>query len=983
MLRVRSLFAGLFVRLANVSPLAWVWLLTLIVFWLRGSDILDRSMWPDEGATYMRIERDLIGLLSNKIYLNANLVYDTHPPFYFIILKGWALLVGEGEYVLKYLSVLAGVLTVPLSYALAARVFDKRAGVFAALFMTLSGGMQWYSHDLRMYTPIVCFAITSSYSLCRAVMSMRPAIRWWVAWIVISGMAMFTHYTALGLVLGQVLVLMVLVLRRWPQLRAQDKRLIKGVVGTAIVGAGLSLLLPPVWALFVRLSSGSEMNYVFNPLDVIVWSEVNGFLAGISMPDARVWWLDTLTWLVAGVCLVSGLWPLLGRKLAGRMGQTVVLASYAAPMLFWFAISFIKPNYQGFRHLMLVVPFVAVLLAGFLRQLWLRGSLFRMVSGLLLVCVIFAQLDGLAHASWVRIPNWQDDWRGLARYISDNWQSDDLIVIGSPTHIATVKQYVPGFPITSTLPFLRGESLDPQAELAKFVQTHRRVWVTIQDGGLKDFFRQYYRERRSVNFQARSIGIYVILYERSIIFDALPKSATPLNIKSPSSVPGLALAGFEFQPPALFHGQPNMVLSLYWKRGAAGLPSAETLNTIQISTRLLSRDQLWLDWRIPAELQAPPEEWRAERLWRIDYKVLLPIGLPAIPYALQLIGRQGDKSESFIEATQTLSMESVSCCVRVTNWQARSAVMPVVYSPLVSPLSAYRPLVLPALPAQWVGSDIDLINAEFPARVKYGETLNVALTWRPHQAQLSGWDTELRLDSVFNTVAATRRAASVVDAPVEQWSAHEPVRDLYSLAVPPTLNTGWYRLHLERYRDGQRIDQVTLGWVRVEGFDPVTLPAPIANPVAGAVAAFTLQGYAISQPITRSAIVDVHTYWQVQAQPERDGVLFLHVMGPDGELAAQDDNQPELGTRSTLTYRPGEFIDQVHRVGLKADAPPGEYKLYAGVYDRNKDCCRWDAKQNNQRPPDDRIYLGAFTLAPLLAVTRYAENRYMPLMSKE
>ncbi|HQX75805.1 MAG TPA: hypothetical protein PL074_05805, partial [Thermoflexales bacterium] len=118
-------------------------------------------------------------------------------------------------------------------------------------------------------------------------------------------------------------------------------------------------------------------------------------------------------------------------------------------------------------------------------------------------------------------------------------------------------------------------------------------------------------------------------------------------------------------------------------------------------------------------------------------------------------------------------------------------------------------------------------------------------------------------------------------------------------------------------------------------------------------------GYRLNQPFERKATLSFFTYWKANAQPRRDGALFLFVLGPDGKLVAQDDNPPE--GRSTLTFRAGEQIRQLHRVVVPYGAAPGAYHLFAGIYNRS-DIARWEATQNGAPAKDNLVDLGTIEL---------------------
>jgi hypothetical protein len=211
---------------------------------------------------------------------------------------------------------------------------------------------------------------------------------------------------------------------------------------------------------------------------------------------------------------------------------------------------------------------------------------------------------------------------------------------------------------------------------------------------------------------------------------------------------------------------------------------------------------------------------------------------------------------------------------------------------------------------------------------------------------------------------------------VGAWPLEQPVRDMKSMLLPYSARPGWYRLTLRRETPGGPSDgPILLGWVEVRDYPRTPVAGEIAHRVEAAVGDLDLLGYSLGQPFTRSLPLEFHTYWRVHADPTRDGVLFLHLIGPDGRLAAQDDNPPEQGLRSTLTYRAGDGIDQLHRLVLPPGAPGGEYRVYAGVYNR-EDLVRWPATVGGVPARDDLAYLGSLTLPPLRVT-------YVPLVGAE
>jgi hypothetical protein len=80
---------------------------------------------------------------------------------------------------------------------------------------------------------------------------------------------------------------------------------------------------------------------------------------------------------------------------------------------------------------------------------------------------------------------------------------------------------------------------------------------------------------------------------------------------------------------------------------------------------------------------------------------------------------------------------------------------------------------------------------------------------------------------------------------------------------------------------------------------------------------------------------------------------MMHLIGPDGAFVAGSDG---LGV-PVDRWRSGDIIVQRHRLPIPADAPPGEYSLFTGVYwlDTME---RWPV-EINEKPAGDQIPLPA------------------------
>ena len=934
-------------------------ILTLIAAILRAQDVLGRSMWLDEGTTLMRIDNPWINVLTNVINLSGMSMLDTHPPVYFAFLKLWTVFAGNTEFVLKWFSVVAGVLAEPLIYVFARRLFNRRTAIIAALMLLLSGLVQWYSHELRMYTWVLCVATLSSYTFYKALFPTSHAnrARNWLIWFAASLVSCGTFYPLGGLLLAQIVMAAIVIWRRPERLQPAEKRILTGGALLGLVLIVTLCLWPTTQELLLRLFTGAERDYSFVPLDVITESILSGYIFGVNRTDPTN---NIIVWGAGALCVLGAVLPLDGSAddKRTRNGRITTVVATLGPVLVWFAISYIKPNFQGVRHMMLVIPGIATLMAhAFDVGLSWRPAPRRIariattaVTAGVLLCLLAAEVYGTAYV-FIRTPDWQDDWRGMAEYMRDHWQPGDVLVINSPITAVTVDFYVPDLPSTVAPPAkISADQPEAEAQRQELVTQYKRIWFSNtgtgdgrDPGTTFKWLEEHAYHREGVGFSTRTRYITVDLFDvQSPVTDTLPAGVHAVQEK-PQSASGAYIAGYEIKPGDTHNPQPNLWLSLYWKR----VDAAMDLKTYSAAFRLTDQNAVsWANWFMPANLDAAPQDWTIGRYFRVDYVVPIPIGLPTRPYNLELTTQTGEKAEVMQRITGPLEDANLSCCVRIVQWSAL-------------PLAEQHDL--------WNPGDATLQKAEYLTDIKPGDVLPVALTWKLHSMSGGAWRTVVSLDPLIGGAAVATDAGEGSAAPFTPSTAlEEPLRELKSLQVPYVTTAGIYRLMLTRqYSDTQRArDSLILGLVQVEDYKTSPLKVQPQHAVNAQVGEFQLLGYSLNQLMVRGVTLNFHTLWRVTEQPTRDGVLFLHILTLDGKPVAQDDDPPEQGKRSTLSYRVGDGIDQVHQIVFPPDTPSGDYLLYAGIYDRGG-VTRWPVQQDGAPAQDDLVYLGKINLPDL------------------
>ncbi|MDR2468574.1 MAG: glycosyltransferase family 39 protein [Spirochaetaceae bacterium] len=131
---------------------------------LRLNGFVRHSGWSDELASAIRY--------GNPNSPVTSVMDDPgNPPFYYLLLRLWFMLFGWSEEIGTVLSVLLGTGAVITIYFFIAPFAGKRAAMYAAFFMALSGFAIGYSQEMRAYIFKICMVPLASLCLMRIMQS--------------------------------------------------------------------------------------------------------------------------------------------------------------------------------------------------------------------------------------------------------------------------------------------------------------------------------------------------------------------------------------------------------------------------------------------------------------------------------------------------------------------------------------------------------------------------------------------------------------------------------------------------------------------------------------------------------------------------------------------------------------------------------------------------------------------------------------------
>lgn len=389
---------------------AILFIILLLAFGLRVWGLDDRNIWWDEGLVAWAARLPAAAIVDWT-------AHDVHPPLYFLLQRLWWFIVGDGEFVLRFTSVLVGTLGVALIYLLGRTLGGPQAGLLAALFLAISPFAVSWSQEMRMYIGASAAATASLWAALRYWQTSRW--RYWALYVLATAAGLWLLYLSVSVLIIANLAFVVVWIGRRLRWRAVLRWAAAQVAVLALYAPWLVYALP-------RMPSWSTAE-PFTPL-LFVQLYATTLALGVSVNLER-WLLPVL--LVVAVLLV-GL-PLAwqrARSIEQRAGLAMLLLGLLLPALLVYIVSlpihiFYAPRLAP-RYLIPLAACFYTLLALGLAALAQRR---RWPAAALTALVVSVALLGLLDFYPGRIR--RDDLLSLAATIDAQRQPGDAVVLYS------------------------------------------------------------------------------------------------------------------------------------------------------------------------------------------------------------------------------------------------------------------------------------------------------------------------------------------------------------------------------------------------------------------------------------------------------------------------------------------------------------------------------------------------------------------------
>ncbi len=442
-----------------------------------------KSFWIDEIASVSIAQRPSPAFWHFLWHDEGNMA------LYYVLLRPW-LHLGRSEAIVRLLSALPGVLSIPLLYLLARRLFGARTGMLACVLFALNTCTIAISQEARAYSFVVLAVIVATYCFVRLVEA--PSYGRAITYGLVAGATCYFHYFGVLVPAAHALSLIAAprATRAWKQY----------LVAAIII---VLLAIPVLW--LIHAQDVGHISWVQAP-SVLELYHLGVFLAanGGKAVGAVLLALDLV---LIGFFLrnLRSVWRDGDDVQRWRYG--LVASSFFAPIVITLAVSIVRP---AFYHRFLVICLPAWIMMTAVGAQQIRRHFLR-TSAIGVVCVLSLASTVIGY---VRVT---EDWRGAVGYLISQARPGDRALYYQSLGNFAVENYW-GWLAGDRAPYPAGVGVNPSnSEWEKQLDRAPRVWLVLYRAKPDDPESRVIEQELVRNYDARVEkvfrGVAVIGYE--------------------------------------------------------------------------------------------------------------------------------------------------------------------------------------------------------------------------------------------------------------------------------------------------------------------------------------------------------------------------------------------------------------------------------------------------------------------------------------
>lgn len=370
-----------------------IWAIVAVGTALRLIALGHTSFWIDEIASVAIARRPA------PVFWHFLWHDEGNMALYYVLLRPW-LHFGYGEGVVRVLSVIPGIVSIPVMYVLGKRLFGRITGILAAILLALSPCAIAVSQEARAYSFVVLAALLSTYLFVLLIET--PAYKLACFYGVVAGLTCYFHY--FGVLVPAAHAISLLALRR-------ERRPWKPLLSAGAIVAAMAA--PILW--LIHAQDAGHISWVQPPSLLEVY-HLGVFLAanGGKAVGAVLLALE-LVLLGSFFVKFRTVWRNDERQ---RWPYVLIASSVFSPIVITLLASIVRPAFYH-RFLIICLPGWLLMIALGMEQMRTRMARVSAIAGICFLSLIATVL------MYSRVT---EDWRGAVSYMIANAGPGDRVL---------------------------------------------------------------------------------------------------------------------------------------------------------------------------------------------------------------------------------------------------------------------------------------------------------------------------------------------------------------------------------------------------------------------------------------------------------------------------------------------------------------------------------------------------------------------------
>lgn len=400
------------------------------------------SLWHDEAFSALLIRYNFKEMI-HRISL------DVHPPFYYIVLRGWNFFFGNSLFSLRSFSVFFGVLAILSVYLLVKEAFkNKKLALLSSVLLAFNSFQIQYAMEARMYSLALFLIIISSYLLIKSLKSQK--LIWWFLYALAIIAGIYTHYFFFFLVGAQGIFFLYWIINpvrdSGDREKAQKESISNRVKNSQFnfleflrnknfkLGLGAYLVVAfsylPWLRIFLNQLKQVQESYWISKMSI--WSVPNTFVKmtiGEEIDASKFWYILSGLTVIVIIAFIYAL-----KKIKSSYKWLIFLL-LIIPFIAVIALSIKTPIYMD-RYFILSLPFYIILIGGAILKIENKS-----VKNILIGIVILGSLISFP-IYWINLnAKEKPGMAGATNYLKQEVGLNDKIFVGSSLIYFSFKYY--------------------------------------------------------------------------------------------------------------------------------------------------------------------------------------------------------------------------------------------------------------------------------------------------------------------------------------------------------------------------------------------------------------------------------------------------------------------------------------------------------------------------------------------------------------